>query len=418
MGRRQRTPSPQSAPPPLEELDIAAFSELLRPTGLLIRDVANDGNCFFRAVSDQLYGYEDEHMKLRELACDYLEQNADHYKHFIDEEQSFDEYVSEMRNDGVWADNLELQAISMACSVNIRVHQSGKPSYDIRNHPAKQAVSIHLSYHFGEHYASVRPLHTADSQVPAQHDPLPLPRPPTNPESENEPPQEESSSNRRLRFRKHSDQDSVSSMWKRTERAHYDACAAVEKARRAARSMRAAESSSRSSSDAKYETHNIERDMKAARKKLESHFETIDNARSSYRKRAHKLQKENRRRRFTSGSTSSQSDGSSTQPDESSDNEQRYRESVRRQTDLIHEELINIEKDARTALNVITQLEKQLAKKSQGKHAKSSKKREQEAKKKDRKARRRRAQEKFARNEPENIRPPNILQPHELDIAI
>ncbi|KAI0563145.1 hypothetical protein FGB62_45g151 [Gracilaria domingensis] len=157
--------------------------------------------------------------------------------------------------------------------------------------------------------------------------------------------------------------------------------------------------------------------MKTARNKLDAHFDTLENARSSYRKRVHRLQKE-RRRRFTSASTSSHSDGSSTQPDDSSDDEQRYRDSVRRQTETMHEERLVIENSARAALHVLSQLEQQSAKKTQGKHAKANKKREQQAKKKERKERRRRTQEKLARGEPESIHRHKTPLPHELDIAI
>ncbi|PXF49446.1 OTU domain-containing protein 3 [Gracilariopsis chorda] len=418
MGRRQReAPPPQpSPPPPDEELDIAAFSDLLRPKGLSIRDVANDGNCFFRAVSDQLYGCEDEHVNLRQLACDYLQQHADHYQHFIDEEQSFDEYVNEMRNDAVWADNLELQAISMACNVNIRVHQSGKPSYDIRNHPANNARAIHLSYHFAEHYASVRPLHTADLDGPAHHHPLPppLPRPPSrNEPQQNEPPVEDNSS-RTLRFRKKTQQHSVSSLWKRAERAHHDVSAIVEKARRAAKNV---ESSSRGAKDATSTAHAIDKDMKAARKRLETFAETIAFGRSAHRQRGRKNARESKLRLFTSGSASSENDSCSTQLDEGSDDEERYQSCVHRQTATICDALSAIERNALDALDKLEHLERG-SKHSHAKHSKGSKRKEQDTRKKERKERRRRAQESVARGETENLCPANIPRLHELDIAI
>lgn len=417
MGRRQReAPPPKPAsPPPDEELDIAAFSDLLRPRGLVIRDVANDGNCFFRAVSDQLYGCEDEHPNLRQLACDYLQQHADHYQHFIDEEQSFDEYVNEMRNDAVWADNLELQAISMACNVNIRVHQSGKPSYDIRNHPQSNANAIHLSYHFAEHYASVRPLHTADLDGPAHHHPLPapVPRPPARIEPHTEPPLEDNSS-RTLRFRKKSQHDSISAMWKRAERAHHDVSAVVDKARRAAKNT---DSSSRRASEARAAAHAIEQDMKAARKRLETFAETIAIGRSAHRQHVRRTARESKLRLFTSSSASSENDSCSTQPDDGSDDEERYHTFAHRQTATICDALSAIESNALDALHKLEQLERG-SRHSHSKHSKGSKKKEQEARKRERKERRRRAQENVARGETENLCPANIPRPHELDIAI
>ncbi len=48
-----------------------------------------------------------------------------------------------------------LQGISCTFNVNIIVHQLGSPPWEIRNFPPSAPV-IHLSYHDGEHYASVR----------------------------------------------------------------------------------------------------------------------------------------------------------------------------------------------------------------------------------------------------------------------
>lgn len=47
------------------------------------------------------------------------------------------------------------QGISCTFNVNIIVHQLGSPPWEIRNFPPSAPV-IHLSYHDGEHYASVR----------------------------------------------------------------------------------------------------------------------------------------------------------------------------------------------------------------------------------------------------------------------
>jgi OTU domain-containing protein 3 len=54
----------------LEESDVKA--EVAR-LNLCIRDVEGDGNCLFRALSDQLYGDQTRHSEIRKLMCDYLE---------------------------------------------------------------------------------------------------------------------------------------------------------------------------------------------------------------------------------------------------------------------------------------------------------------------------------------------------------
>lgn len=103
-----------------------------------------------------------------------MRQHEDDFAPFIEDNRSFSAYVAEMSRCGVWGGNMELQALSMALGVNIRIHQlKGPRSYDIRNHNHRKAPIIHLSYHRNEHYASVRPFATARSAGPAHHSPLP-----------------------------------------------------------------------------------------------------------------------------------------------------------------------------------------------------------------------------------------------------
>eukprot|EP00871_Galdieria_phlegrea_P001671 jgi/Galph1/2504/GphlegSOOS_G1169.1 len=102
--------------------------ECLLAHGLGIRNVEKDGNCLFSAVSDQLY----------------------------EDDKEFETYVSDMRKQGTWAGNLELQAISILYQVNIRIHCEEETFVDIVNFEDSEAKWIHLSYQHGEHYGSVR----------------------------------------------------------------------------------------------------------------------------------------------------------------------------------------------------------------------------------------------------------------------
>lgn len=159
------------------EVDLERMSRTLKRVGLGIRDVRRDGNCFFRAVSDQLYGVEEHHAHLRELACDYMADHEDSLSPFLDdgdEDADFAAYVDHMRTDGVWAGNIEMHAISMVCGANIRIHQNDKPVYDLRNHVRADAPAMHLFYQLGEHYASVRPLDELHVETRAEHEPLPV----------------------------------------------------------------------------------------------------------------------------------------------------------------------------------------------------------------------------------------------------
>ena len=157
-----------------DEFRMKEFRLQLLPYGLDITNVESDGNCLFRAVSDQLSGNEGLAYKLRQDCVDYLEKNIDFFKPFVDkDEQEFEGYCRNMRKDGIWAGNLELQALSKLLKVNIRVHQLKEdgPSFDIFcNFGEKEDVKdwLQLSYHCQEHFASVRPIGRAFDQ-PAGH---------------------------------------------------------------------------------------------------------------------------------------------------------------------------------------------------------------------------------------------------------
>ncbi|CDF36515.1 unnamed protein product [Chondrus crispus] len=408
MGRRQRAARAPAAPPAPpadgQELDIDAFSRSLHPAALAIRDVSNDGNCFFRAVSDQLFGTEDYHIKLRERTCDYLLANKDHYQFFVDDEQSFDDYVADMRTDGVWADNLELQAVSMAYDVNIRVHQSGKPSYDIRNHHAKNAKVIHLSYHFGEHYASVRPLATATLSIPAQHDPLPLPPPSSSLSSSStslSSSQDGPASPRRPRHGNTLDTDNVAAMWRRADRRHCELCSLVDKTRRAARTTRLAESTNHSMSTKKEVARIVERDMKEALAGLEEIGQLIMDGKVEHRMRMQRLSREHRNRAAQSENPAETDDHPTRNHTDPA--KEQYIHHVRTKAEPIFLKLAQTEQVTRVALQKFKSVtaEHQAPRSSTvhaaPKHHRGGKKKEQDAKRRERKDRRRKEQEQIAR---------------------
>ncbi|GJQ14954.1 hypothetical protein GpartN1_g6745.t1 [Galdieria partita] len=147
------------------------FRKTLLPHGLGIRTVEEDGNCLFRAVADQLYGSQDYHEHVRNKVCDYMQANGDFFCQFLTTERPFVQYVQDMRKDGTWAGNIELQAVSLAFHVNIRIHQLEEPWYDLCNFD--DAEWIHLAFHDYRHYSSVRRLRHLFSNLPAKHREVP-----------------------------------------------------------------------------------------------------------------------------------------------------------------------------------------------------------------------------------------------------
>jgi OTU domain-containing protein 3 len=84
-----------------------------------IADMAADGNCLFRALSDQIYwDYGDNHEEVRSEICDFLALHEEEFSVFLvldeneDDEDAadFESYISTMRTSGEWGGNLELVA--------------------------------------------------------------------------------------------------------------------------------------------------------------------------------------------------------------------------------------------------------------------------------------------------------------------
>ena len=88
-----------------------------------------DGNCMFRAVSDQVYGNEEYHNIIREKCMDYLLIEREFFSQFVEGgNEEFDNYINMKRKSGVWGDDVELQAISEIYNRPIEIYSgSNKP---------------------------------------------------------------------------------------------------------------------------------------------------------------------------------------------------------------------------------------------------------------------------------------------------
>ena len=72
-----------------------AFRQLLANKGMQITDIEGDGNCMFRAVSDQVYCGNQMHFNLIRQSCmDYIENEKEFFIQFIvGGEENFEEYI-------------------------------------------------------------------------------------------------------------------------------------------------------------------------------------------------------------------------------------------------------------------------------------------------------------------------------------
>ena len=142
------------------------FKILLIQNNLQLREVEGDGNCMFRAVSDQVYGTDKYYQLLREKCMDYLVILRKFFENYIDED--FDEYIKYKRKDKTWGDDVELEALSEIYNRPIEIYKdSNKPiktfhekiyEQDDKDNNNYSITPIRLSYHKKNHYNSIVPI--------------------------------------------------------------------------------------------------------------------------------------------------------------------------------------------------------------------------------------------------------------------
>ncbi|EMD35208.1 hypothetical protein CERSUDRAFT_116678 [Gelatoporia subvermispora B] len=101
------------------------LTEQLRALGLYAAPTLGDGNCLFRALSDQLYGTPSYHLKLRQDICNWIEAHKERYAPFVDDERGLDVHLQCMRQPATYGGHLELSAFAHMTHRNVKVIQPG-----------------------------------------------------------------------------------------------------------------------------------------------------------------------------------------------------------------------------------------------------------------------------------------------------
>ncbi|CAE6446624.1 unnamed protein product [Rhizoctonia solani] len=105
--------------------NTAELTAQLRSMGLYAAPTLGDGNCLFRALSDQIYGTPNEHLTLRKEICAFMAAHKERFEAFVDDDRSWDQHISTMRNNGTYGGHLELTAFAQLKVVNVKVVQPG-----------------------------------------------------------------------------------------------------------------------------------------------------------------------------------------------------------------------------------------------------------------------------------------------------
>ena len=120
---------------PFGQVHNAQFNAFTKPTRN--KQIAGDGNCFFRAVSYVITGSEDQHDAVRKLICDHIIESP-----LLFDGKAGDLYLrsTNMRKLGIWGTNDEYQAVAdwLQVSVFVLCRFGGRLSWQ-NIHPALKA---------------------------------------------------------------------------------------------------------------------------------------------------------------------------------------------------------------------------------------------------------------------------------------
>ncbi|CDJ26961.1 OTU-like cysteine protease domain-containing protein, putative [Eimeria mitis] len=117
---------------------------------MLTRECEGDGNCLYRAFSDQLYGSQEHHLFLRRLAVYVMSRCKDTFEAFVDESEGpFERWLQTKRTYGEWADYREMHALLLLFGTPIFVFderlqllQAFEPDAEKRKPPSQEGDSL------------------------------------------------------------------------------------------------------------------------------------------------------------------------------------------------------------------------------------------------------------------------------------
>ncbi|KAI3793767.1 hypothetical protein L1987_36389 [Smallanthus sonchifolius] len=146
--------------PSLDEatLDHQRLLDRLQLYQLVESKVLGDGNCQFRALSDQVYRTTEHHKFVRQQIVNQLELHAEIYEGYVP--MVYSDYLKNMAKVGEWGDHVTLQAAADLYGIKIFVITSFKDTCYIEIVPSVQRSNrvIFLSFWAEVHYNSIYPV--------------------------------------------------------------------------------------------------------------------------------------------------------------------------------------------------------------------------------------------------------------------
>ena len=135
------------------------FVDRLRNEGLGVFRVDADGNCLFRSLSHQLWEEESLHHRCRQEIMNYIESEKDHFSMFVEDDESFEDYVERLRTNAEWGGNQEIFAAARLYNVDISIYAEDMPQMvtqcDYDKIDRSKVRQLYLSFHGECHYNSL-----------------------------------------------------------------------------------------------------------------------------------------------------------------------------------------------------------------------------------------------------------------------
>lgn len=136
--------------------DHERLTERLYTYGLRERHIAGDGNCQFRALSDQLFSNPEKHGHVRKAVVSQLKKYPELYGQYAMEK--YGDYVKKMGKSGEWGDHITLQAAADVWGMKISLMTSFKDKFLIEIMPRDRKEprgELWLSFWAEVHYNSI-----------------------------------------------------------------------------------------------------------------------------------------------------------------------------------------------------------------------------------------------------------------------
>lgn len=145
-------------PTPDEEVsDHQRLLDRLQVYELVELKVQGDGNCQFRALSDQIYRTAEHHRFVRQEIVEQLKLQPELYEGYVP--MAYGDYLKQMSMNGQWGDHVTLQAAADAYGVKIFIITSFRDTcyIEILPHTPKSKRIIFLSFWAEVHYNPIYP---------------------------------------------------------------------------------------------------------------------------------------------------------------------------------------------------------------------------------------------------------------------